>query len=140
MDWIETDGGRKAAGFKGKARDCFCRAVAIAMELDYRKVYDSINQQAKTEKVGKGKKRSSARTNVYTFTARRFMRAYGWIWVPTMGIGTGSKVKLADLPPGRLVVRLSRHFTAVVNNVIHDDHDPSRGGTRCVYGYWHGGV
>ena len=34
-------------------------------------------------------------------------------------------------------MRLSRHITAVVDGVIHDTHDPSRKGTRCVYGYWY---
>jgi hypothetical protein len=24
----------------------------------------------------------------------------------------------------------------VIDGVIHDTHDCSRGGTRCVYGYW----
>ena len=37
---------------------------------------------------------------------------------------------------GRLVVSLSRHWTAVIDGVIFDTHDPSRRGTRCVYGYW----
>ena len=31
---------------------------------------------------------------------------------------------------------VSKHITAVVDGVIHDTFDPSRDGTRCVYGYW----
>ena len=42
----------------------------------------------------------------------------------------------AELPSGRIVVSLSKHYTALVDGIIHDTHDPSRGGTRCVYGYW----
>ena len=55
-----------------------------------------------------------------------------------MFIGSGCKVHLRndELPAGRLIVCLSRHYTAVIDGVIHDTHDPSRGGTRCVYGYW----
>jgi hypothetical protein len=34
------DGGREAAGFKGRAGDCVVRALAIATGTDYRKVYD----------------------------------------------------------------------------------------------------
>lgn len=37
---------------------------------------------------------------------------------------------------GRIIVRLSRHISAVIDGVIHDTYDPSRDGTRCVYGYW----
>ena len=41
-----------------------------------------------------------------------------------------------ELPRGRLVVRLSRHLTAVIDGVIHDIYNPDRRGTRCVYGYF----
>jgi len=58
--------------------------------------------------------------------------------VPIMGIGTGCKVHLRDgeLPPGRMVVSVSQHYTAVIDGVVFDTHNPCRGGTRCVYGYW----
>jgi len=36
----------------------------------------------------------------------------------------------------RLILSLSKHLAAMVDGVVHDTHDPSRGGTRCVYGYW----
>lgn len=55
-----------------------------------------------------------------------------------MSIGTGCKVHLTsnELPAGRLIVKVSKHLTAVINGVVHDTHDPSREGTRCVYGYY----
>jgi hypothetical protein len=55
-----------------------------------------------------------------------------------MQIGSGCKVHLRDgeLPTGRLVVFVSKHYTAVIDGVIHDTYDPSRAGTRCVYGYF----
>jgi len=31
---------------------------------------------------------------------------------------------------------LSRHLTTVIDGVIYDTYDPSREGTRCVYGYY----
>jgi len=37
---------------------------------------------------------------------------------------------------GRLVVHLSTHSVAVINGEIHDVSDCSKGGQRCVYGYW----
>ena len=42
----------------------------------------------------------------------------------------------ANCPRGVIIVAISKHYTAVIDGVIHDMHDPSRGGTRCVYGYW----
>jgi len=44
-----------------------------------------------------------------------------------MAIGSRCKVHLADgeLPPGRLVVSVSKHYAAVIDGVIHDTHDPA---------------
>jgi hypothetical protein len=58
-----------------------------------------------------------------------------------MQIGSGCTVHLRpkELPAGRLVVSVSKHLTAVIDGVIHDTHDCSRRGTRCVYGYWQPG-
>jgi hypothetical protein len=132
------DGGRQAAGFKGEARDCVVRAIAIATAMPYREVYDAINQMAKAEKPRKRERRSTARTGVHKDTIRRFMESIGWTWVPTMAIGRGCTVHLrgGELPTGRLVVKVSRHCVAVIDGVVHDTHDCSRGGTRCVYGYY----
>lgn len=136
--YVHNDGGREAAGFTGDANDCVTRAVAIAAELDYRFVYDRINELAKSERPRKGRKRSSARTGVQKPTTYRLMAELGWTWTATMGIGTGCQVHLRreELPGGRLVVQTSKHVVAVIDGAIHDNHDPSRDGTRCVYGYW----
>ena len=55
---------------------------------------------------------------------------------PHIGRGCTVHLRAEELPTGRLVVSLSKHVTAVVNGVIRDTHDPSHGGTRCVYGYF----
>ena len=139
MQWVYDDGGRSEY-YKGKdAGDCVCRAVAIATGLDYKRVYDDINELAKSERTGKRKRgKSSARNGVYKDTIRKLMTMYGWKWVPTMKVGQGCKVHLREdeLPSGRLVVSVSRHLTAVIDGICHDTYDPSRDGTRCVYGYF----
>jgi hypothetical protein len=85
-----------------------------------------------------GQSRSSARTGVKKRTVSRYLADIGWTWHPTMHIGQGCQTHLQadELPGGRLIVKCSRHLTAVIDGVIHDTHDPSREGTRCVYGYW----
>jgi hypothetical protein len=133
------DGGRAAAGYKGLAHDCVCRAFAIATNRPYQEIYDLINELAKSERLTKRKpKRSSARTGVYKQTTRNLAKELGFRWVPTMAIGQGCKVHLRpeELPTGTLVVSVSKHVVAVIDGQIHDTHDPSREGTRCVYGYW----
>ncbi len=80
---------------------------------------------------------------------KRYMESIGWVFVATMRIGTGCKVHLTDgeLPMGRLIVSVSKHYTAVIDGVIYDTHDPQRAtlisengvqriAHRCVYGYW----
>ena len=115
------DGGRLAAGYKGKAGDCVVRAIAIAARLPYQQVYDLVNSAA-----------------VYKTSIKRVMKSLGWVWTPTMQIGSGCTVHLRadELPRGHLVVSVSKHLTAVIDGVIYDTHDCSRRGTRCVYGYW----
>ena len=134
-----TDGGRGAAGYKGTAGDCVCRAIAVATRTPYQDVYDALNGAGKTERLTRRRRRrSSARTGVHKDTIRKFLTGLGWIWTPTMKIGSGCRVHLRadELPPGRLIVQVSKHLTCVIDGVIHDTHDCSRDGTRCVYGYW----
>lgn len=133
------DGGRAAAGFKGATGDCCARSIAIVTGKPYQEVYDAINALGTRERTGKRKRgKSNARTGVYGATARRYMDSLGWKWTPCMTIGSGCKVHLRadELPAGRLMVFVSKHFTAVIDGVIHDTFDPSRDGTRCVYGYY----
>ena len=136
---VRDDGGRAKAGFKGTAGDCCVRAFAIASGRPYQEVYDLVADLAKRERTGKRKRgKSSPRTGVYRATAKKLAERLGFRWVPTRGIGSGCTVHLAEheLPEGNLVVSLSRHYCAVIDGVVRDNHDPSRGGTRCVYGYW----
>jgi hypothetical protein len=69
---------------------------------------------------------------------RPYLASLGWRWVPTMRVGQGCRVhrRAGELPPGRLVVKVSKHLVAVLDGVIHDTYDPGRGGTRYVYGYF----
>lgn len=139
MKFQHNDGGRSAAGYKGSAGDCVVRAIAIATGKPYQDVYDALNTLGKTERAGRRKRgTSNARTGVYKVTFRKYLEQLGWTWHPTMQIGSGCKVHLRadELPSGRLVVSVSRHMVAVIDGVIHDTHDCSRNGTRCVYGYF----
>lgn len=133
-----TDGGRSEAGFRGSTGDCACRALAIAADIPYKIAYSLVNQTATKEWLRKGGEKSSARTGVFFSTFRRLMSELGWTWHPTMQIGSGCKVHLRsdELPSGRLIVSLSRHYAAVIDGVLFDLSDCSRNGTRCVYGYW----
>jgi hypothetical protein len=139
MRCIFDDGGRAAAGYRGTTGDCVVRAISIGTGRAYQDVYDHLNQLSQEERITKRRRtRSSARTGVHRVTYEKYLAAWGWRWVPTVRVGAGCQVHLRadELPAGRLIVRVSKHLTAVVDGVIHDIGDPSRGGTRCVYGYF----
>lgn len=139
MLFVYDDGGRKAAGYKGTTGDCACRAVAIAAQRPYQEVYDLINEYAKKERTGKRKRKvSNARTGVYQTTMLKVMSHYGFKWVATIHIGQGCTVHLREdeLPRGRIVCNLSRHYAAVIDGELHDTYDSTRDGNRCVYGYF----
>lgn len=145
MHHIYDDGGRAAAGFTGSTGDCVTRAVAIATGQDYATVYAALSEGTRAQRLTRGRARkASARNGVNTSRQwfKDYMTALGWRWTPTMGIGTGCKVHLAEgeLPMGRIIARVTRHYVAIIDGVMHDTHDCSRGGRRCCYGYWQKGV
>jgi hypothetical protein len=130
--YIYDDGGRAAAGYKGNAGDCCARAFAIVSGRPYAEVYALITKLAGNERTGKRKRGvSSARTGVYKQTAHKVAAALGLVWTPTMRIGSGCTVHLRadELPQGRIVCCVSKHYCAVIDGVIHDTHDPSDRGT-----------
>lgn len=128
MKFEYSDGGRREAGFKGDAGDCVVRAIAIALDRPYKEVYDDLRDLAG----------GTPRDGVYRKVYQRYLESKGWRWVAVMKIGAGCKVHLreGEVPGGRIIVRLSRHLAAVIDGVVHDVYDPSRDGTRCVYGYF----
>jgi len=143
MKFIYNDGGRKQADYKGQAGDCVARAIAIASEQPYQTVYDILaegNASQRRSKHDRGKRTRSARDGIKVTRKwfKDYMASIGFEWTPTMLIGSGCKVHLRDgeLPKGRLVVSVSKHYTSVIDGVINDTHDCSREETRCVYGYW----
>ena len=89
----------------------------------------------------KSSARRTARSGIYTKRKwfKDYMKSIGFKWKPTMGIGTGCKVHLKsdELPKGKIICSVSRHYVAVIDGVINDIYDCSRNGTRCVYGYWY---
>ena len=137
---IHNDGGRAEAGFKGTARDCVCRAIAIATNTPYKGVYRELESLGLDDAKRRGKKgrKCHPRTGVGRRIYEPYLLSRGWSWTPTMGIGTGCRVHLRkdELPSGTIIVRLSRHLATVIDGELHDTYDSSRDGSRCVYGYF----
>ena len=147
MRFVEDDGGRSLAGFKGTTGDCVTRAIAIATGKPYREVYDALHDGMREFATGRSKAAkcsaarsggTSPRNGVHRKVYESYLLSLGWTWTPTMKIGSGctTHLRAGELPGGRLVVRVSKHVTAVIDGEVHDTYDPSYDGTRCVYGYY----
>lgn len=148
MKFNYNDGGRALAGYSGSTGDCVCIFIAIASGRPYQEIYDRLaignrdQRKTKNQRGGKFSNKGQKTAGRGIYTSRKwfndFMLELGFVWVPTMAIGSGCKVHLADgeLPDGKLVVNVSKHFTAVINGVVNDTYNPDRDGTRCVYGYY----
>lgn len=171
IEFCINDGGRAAAGFKGNTSDCVTRAIAIAANLPYSDVYRVLAKGNAGQRATKGKAKRPESAGHGITVGRKWFKDYmvslGARWTPTMTIGSGCKVHLnaLELPRGRLVCAVSKHYTAVIDGVINDTFDPSQRGTtiysanypvekvpkkakrnsdglhsynpeRCVYGFW----
>jgi len=141
-----NDGGRALAGFKGGAGDCVVRSIAIAANLPYLRVYEDLRSaneayaELRSDRLAKrlNVKGSSPRNGNHRNVFHSYIIGLGFEWVPTMKVGVGCQIHMRadELPSGILIAKVSKHLTAVINGVIHDTHDPARGGNRCVYGYY----
>ncbi len=148
LPFVYDDGGRAAAGFAAtmngaSPRDCAARSIAIASGRPYAAVYAALAAGTGTQRASRlcGKREPTACEGINTHRKwfKEYMRALGAVWTPTFGHGKRTVRLCVDaygLPPGRLAVYVRHHVTAVIDGVIHDTHDPNRGGARCVYGFW----
>ena len=125
--FVYNDGGRLAAGFKGKAGDCGARALAIAAGIDYKEAYKILAEE--NSKFGYSK---SARNGQHKSVYESVLSRFGFVW-KTAPKFVGRKARCSDLPPGVVIARQARHFVAVRDGVPQDIFDSSQ---KMVYGYW----
>lgn len=141
MHFRYDDGGRAEAGFKGTTGDCGIRAITIATRGDYKTVYEVLQhmQTAFNKKARRKLKPSHAyvRNGVWKEVADQYLTGLGWRWVPLATIG-GDVVRVKDIaerwPYGRVVMRLARHFSAMVDGVNVDTWEQIP--EKRVYGVW----
>ena len=69
----------------------------------------------------------------------KLLKELGWTFIPLMEIGKGCQahLKANEIPMNDTIIcRVSKHLVCVKNGVLNDTYNCSRGGTRCVYGYY----
>ena len=122
-----NDGGRSQY-YKGQnAGDCAARSMAIALGLNYKDCYDEI---AKAN--AKAGYKKSARDGVYKIVFEKILKEHGWVWHPAPKF-EGRKARYNDMPMGNVIASMAKHYTAIVDQEIHDTWDCSH---KMVYGYY----
>lgn len=133
MIYVYNDGGREAAGYKGRSRDCVTRAIAIAADLPYKQVYDTLLQSMRKKAKSKGRKLTTyPNDGIHDEVYAPYLVTLGFKWVSSIGY-----LEDDDLPKeGKVVVSMKGHLCAAVNGVVHDTYDCSRKGKRIFHGYY----
>jgi len=125
--FVYDDAGRKDAGFKGRSNDCAVRSVAIALAMRYKDA-----QKVVKEFSAKGKLGSKAISGgVFKEDLDAALLSLGWVWHKAP-VFKGRKARYSDIP-GVAILRMAKHFSAVVDGELHDTWDSS---DKMVYGYW----
>ena len=137
-----------STGFKGSAGGFVTRAIAILTGKPYKEIYSELAEEIKCfagNKKSKAAKRAARGKGLSGTTPRNgiakeiyhfyLVEKIGMGWVPTMLVCQGCKVHLVsnELPSGKIIARVSKHVTAVLEGVINDVVDCS---LKCVYGYY----
>lgn len=127
MEYVYNDGGRVEAGFRS-GTDCGIRAVAIACVVPYKEAQKILRFAAKKGKQGNG----SISNGIYKEDMTSALKSIGWVWQSAPKFD-GRKARYYDMPKGRVIVRMAKHFAAVIDGVLQDTWDSSE---KMVYGYW----
>jgi hypothetical protein len=148
MPWTYND-----AGYSGRTTrrgrhipgNGVVRAIAIATGQHYMHVHtelyrmqcDYVNRSRSQRVQDKGASIDAA--GVWPYVSTKYLVDRGWTWVPVMRIGSGVTMHLSyeevpDLP--LFIARVSKNLVTVVHGVAQDVYDPSRTGTRALYGYF----
>lgn len=135
MQFELNDGGRAAAGFKGHTGDCGVRAVAIALQLPYKAVYNELGEHVAKKRTRKRERRkTNARNGVYRHQMLDYLAAKGWTWREFECGELPTFASFALAAPERCIVLTKRHYFALIHGVRHDTHQKARTGT--VIGYY----
>lgn len=140
MHFVKNDGGRADAGFKGSTGDCGIRAAAIVLDKPYKEVYDALQEIQTAFNAKKRNLKPShryVRNGVWKEVMHTYVTSFGAEWVPLASIG-GEVVRVHDVaerwPNHRIVMRLARHFSAMVGGVNLDTW--AQIPVKRVYGIW----
>ena len=127
------DGGRAAAGFRGKTGDCVVRAIAICAGEDYPSVYETMAEHMKANGYAasgnayatRERKRKTPRRRGELSARRvqdRVLEAYGF-GKARLPAGERPTFTEAHRRYGDCIVGTTKHLAAIVNGALRDTFD-----------------
>jgi hypothetical protein len=143
MKFIETDGGRKAAGFVGTTGDCVTRALTIATGEPYKQVYqelfDIAKEYSKTQSTPTARsiarRGATPRRGVHKEVYDIFLKKRGWGYLPRTNKQGRAEVTLHECtfdPAKTYIVSVRRHLTVIKGGTLLDSYDPTDGEKKNV--------
>ena len=133
IDYRYDDGGRAAAGYRGKTGDCVVRAIAICAREDYRAVYRTMAEHMKGNGYAasgnayatRERNRKAPRRKGQTTARRvqdRVLELYGFRKV-RLPAGERPTFTEAHRHYGDCIVVTTKHVAAVVDGALRDNFD-----------------
>ena len=124
IGYLQDDGGRQDAGYKGKASDCVVRAFYILTGADYADAYKEF--ACAEQRFGKSGKRS-ARNGICNKAIQYVFEANGLVRI-SLGRGVKPTYSEAHERYGDCIVRTRGHVCAIIRGNLMDTFDNR--------GYW----
>lgn len=134
FQWLYDDGGREAAGRRGRVGDCVCRAIAIATEQPYEQIYKTLNELCKPFRETPRSRTPSCQFGMPGKVYQPFLEGQGWCFhkLPDYAQFNASNVP----QEGVSIISLYGHIATVKHGVIRDTFDCSYKGIARIYGFY----
>lgn len=141
QQWKYNDGGRLAAGYTGQEKDSVVRAIAIATEQPYRKVYEDLSNASisyaashKNDISRKIHRRGpSLAEGVYKVVYEAYLLKLGWRkWDVDIQIA----IDTSKITPGQFILILNGRLVAYIKNIALDTSNYRKFGGD-VLGYYY---
>lgn len=131
LKFNSNDGGREAAGFKGKTGDCVTRAIAIATGRDYSSVRKDLMgatsdfRSASKSRAARNAKSNSVRNGTLNKVYQPYLESIGWKRIALQKFGDSKRYYMTtdDIPMGTVIIEMRKHLVTVIDHVVQDTWD-----------------
>lgn len=124
IGFVKDDGGRAAAGFKGRTGDCVTRATAIISGLPYKDIYTMMAEANATSKQAakKGKAQKTARNGIYR---KDYEKVFSTIGLTKVKLPQGPRPTYSEAYEayGDCIVTTRGHMAAIKDGNLRDTFD-----------------